>query len=61
MIGVAQKVEHYESSGYGTVGGLARLIGQHEVARLLEHTLGEEESADLLSTAIAKPLFQEQL
>jgi Mn-containing catalase len=58
LIGAAQKVEHYEISGYGTVRGLARLIGQQDVAKLLDHTLGEEESTDFLLTTLAKPLLQ---
>jgi Mn-containing catalase len=59
LITAAQKVEHYEISGYGSVRSLARLIGEKEVAHLLTHTLGEEESADFLLTSIAKPLLQE--
>ncbi len=59
LITAAQKVEHYEISGYGTVRSLARLIGERDVAHLLSHTLGEEESADYLLTAVAKPLLQQ--
>ena len=59
LICAAQKVEHYEISGYGTARALARQIGAIEVATLLSHTLGEEESADHLLTTIAKPLLQE--
>jgi len=59
LITAAQKVEHYEISGYGTVRSLARQIGERDVATLLSHTLGEEESADYLLTEIAKPLIQE--
>ena len=59
LIGAAQKVEHYEISGYGTAKALARQIGAIEVATLLSHTLGEEESADHLLTTIAKPLLQQ--
>lgn len=58
LIGAAQKIEHYEISGYGTLRGLARLINEKEVATLLDHTLGEEESADFLLTTISKPLLQ---
>ncbi len=58
LIGVAQKVEHYEISGYGTVRGLARLIRQQDVAKLLDFTLGEEEYADFLLTTLAQPLLQ---
>ena len=59
LVGAAQKVEHYEISGYGTARSLARLIGEKDVARLLTHTLGEEESTDFLLSDISKPLLQE--
>jgi len=59
LITAAQKVEHYEIAAYGTVRTLARQIGAIEVAMLAAHTLGEEESADYLLTAIAKPLLQQ--
>ena len=59
LITAAQKVEHYEISGYGTVKSLARQIGEVDVATLLAHTLGEEESADYLLTEVAKPLLQQ--
>ncbi|HUQ94421.1 MAG TPA: ferritin-like domain-containing protein [Bryobacteraceae bacterium] len=59
LIGAAQKVEHYEISGYGTAKALARQIGAVDVAALLSQTLGEEESADYLLTTIAKPLLQQ--
>ena len=59
LITAAQKVEHYEISGYGNVRSLARQIGEIEVAKLLTHTLGDEESADHLLTEITKPIIQE--
>lgn len=59
LITAAQKVEHYEISGYGTARSLARQIGERDVANLLSHTLGEEESADYLLTEVAKPLIQQ--
>jgi Mn-containing catalase len=59
LIAAAQKVEHYEISGYGTARSLARQIGEMDCARLLSHTLGEEESTDFLLTAIADPLIQQ--
>lgn len=59
LIGAAQKVEHYEISGYGTARYLARQIGEREVATLLSHTLGEEESSDFLLSEISKPLLQD--
>src|SRR5689334_17244948 len=59
LIAAAQKVEHYEISGYGTARSLARQIGQFDCARLLSHTLGEEESTDFLLTAISDPIIQQ--
>jgi len=59
LIAAAQRVEHYEIACYGTVRGLARQLGETNCARLLSHTLGEEESADFLLTAIADPLVQQ--
>lgn len=59
LIAAAQKVEHYEISGYGTARDLARQIQQREVVTLLSYTLGEEESTDFLLTELAKPLLQE--
>lgn len=59
LIAAAQRVEHYEIAGYGTVRALARQIGEFEAAALLSHTLGEEESADFLLSELAKPLLQQ--
>jgi Mn-containing catalase len=58
LIGAAQKVEHYEIAGYGTLRTLARQIGELEVEKLLTRTLGEEESADFLLSEVAKPIIQ---
>ncbi len=59
LIAAAQRVEHYEIAAYGTARGLARQLGQLDCARMLSHTLGEEESTDFLLTAIADPLIQQ--
>jgi Mn-containing catalase len=59
LIAAAQKVEHYEISGYGTARCLAKQIGEREVATFLSHTLGEEESSDFLLTAVAQSLLQQ--
>jgi Mn-containing catalase len=59
LIGTAQKVEHYEISGYGTARCLALQIGEREVHALLSRTLGEEESSDYLLTELSKPLLQD--
>ena len=54
LIGAAQKVEHYEMAGYGTVRTMANVLGHKEAAQLLEQTLREEEAADKKLTMIAK-------
>jgi ferritin-like metal-binding protein YciE len=54
MITGAQKVEHYEMASYGTARTYARVLGEAEVARLLEQTLKEEKAADRTLTTIAK-------
>jgi Mn-containing catalase len=59
LITAAQKVEHYEIAGYGNVRMLARQLGYLDVAALLTHTLGEEESADHLLSTISQPLLQQ--
>jgi ferritin-like metal-binding protein YciE len=53
IISAAQRVEHYEMAGYGTVRTYAQLLGQNEMAQLLEQTLREEEEADRKLTQIA--------
>jgi ferritin-like metal-binding protein YciE len=59
MIGAAQKVEHYEISGYGTVRTLAEKIGLAQAAELLEQTLEEEKEADEKLTEIAGRVLDE--
>jgi Mn-containing catalase len=59
LIAAAQKVEHYEIAAYGTARTLALQLDERETARLLSHTLGEEESADHLLTEVAKPILQQ--
>ena len=59
LIAAAQRVEHYEISGYGNARCLAKQIGENEVATLLTHTLGEEEAADFLLTSITQPILQQ--
>lgn len=59
LIGAAQKVEHYEVSGYGTVRTLAEAIGNDEVASLLRQTEEEEAETDRKLTQIAAQLVQE--
>jgi ferritin-like metal-binding protein YciE len=53
IISAAQRVEHYEMAGYGTVRTYAELLGQPEIANLLQQTLDEEKQADETLTEIA--------
>ncbi|MGC2110761.1 MAG: ferritin-like domain-containing protein [Candidatus Korobacteraceae bacterium] len=53
IISAAQRVEHYEMAGYGTVRTYAELLGQDEMARLLQQTLDEESEANSTLTEIA--------
>ncbi|MGH9467242.1 MAG: ferritin-like domain-containing protein [Terriglobales bacterium] len=57
IIIAAQKVEHYEISGYGSLRTLADRIGEMQVARLLADTEAEERIADERLTDVSQPLF----
>ncbi|MFN8528573.1 MAG: ferritin-like domain-containing protein [Anaerolineae bacterium] len=54
LIGAAQKVEHYEISGYGTAVAYAQLLGESEAVTLLQQTLSEEEQTDSRLSALAE-------
>jgi len=54
LIAAAQKVEHYEISSYGTLRTFAQTMGHHEIARLLETTLGEKKTTDKMLTEVAE-------
>jgi Mn-containing catalase len=59
LVAAAQKVEHYEISGYGTLRTVAEQLGENKVAKLLAQTLAEEEKTDKLLTQLSPPLLQE--
>jgi ferritin-like metal-binding protein YciE len=54
LISAAQRIEHYEIAGYGTVRTYARLLGEEEDARLLQQTLDEEGETDKKLTQLAE-------
>src|SRR6266849_3314594 len=54
IIGAAQRVEHYEMAGYGSVRAFAELLGENEHTSLLEQTLDEEKQADQKLTELAQ-------
>jgi ferritin-like metal-binding protein YciE len=53
LIGAAQKVEHYEISGYGSARALAEALDLDEVVDLLQATEDEESEAESALTEIA--------
>jgi ferritin-like metal-binding protein YciE len=57
LIAAAQKVEHYEISGYGTVRALAEMIGSEAAVDLLRETQEEEIETDSRLTEIAEGLM----
>jgi ferritin-like metal-binding protein YciE len=57
LIGAAQRVEHYEMAGYGTVRTFAKLLGEEKAAELLQETLDEEGEADKKLTALAETVI----
>jgi len=59
LIAAAQKVEHYEISGYGSCRAIAEKLDRSDVVKLFTQTLNEEEKADKLLTQIAEPMLDE--
>lgn len=56
IIGAAQRVEHYEIAGYGTVREFAQLLGEDEHVSLIEQTLEEEKQTDEKLTKLAQEI-----
>ncbi len=54
LIASAQRVEHYEIAGYGTVATYAERLGRTDQKDLLGQTLSEEEATDEKHTQIAE-------
>src|SRR5436190_22289672 len=54
IIGVAQRIEHYEIAGYGCARTYARRLNRTDEARLLQETLDEEGRADRRLTEMAE-------
>ena len=54
IISAAQKVEHYEIAGYGSLVEWAKLAGKKDIADILGKTLDEEEKADKKLTQLAR-------
>src|SRR5213595_1141984 len=56
IIVAAQKVEHYEIAGYGSVRTFAQLLGKDKSAELLQQTLDEESEANELLNKLAEDI-----
>jgi ferritin-like metal-binding protein YciE len=56
IIVAAQKVEHYEIAGYGSVCTFAELLGKDEAAELLQSTLDEESETNEILTELAESI-----
>jgi ferritin-like metal-binding protein YciE len=54
MVSAAQRVEHYEIAGYGSVRTYAEVLGKPAIAQLLQETLNEEKAADKKLTEVAQ-------
>ena len=61
LIASAQKVEHYEIAGYGTVRTYAQLLGENQHVKLLQQTLDEEGNTDKKLTQLAEAINVEAL
>jgi ferritin-like metal-binding protein YciE len=59
IICAAQKVEHYEIAGYGTLHAWAEALGLSDVAQLLKETLEEEKAADEKLSGIAGEILMD--
>lgn len=57
IIAGAQKVEHYEISGYGSAAYYAEMLGLEGIAQRLRLTLAEEQDADTKLNFLAKGII----
>jgi ferritin-like metal-binding protein YciE len=60
LIAGAQKIEHYEISGYGSAACYAEMLGYNGIAKRLRLTLAEEQDADTKLNFLAKNLVNEK-
>jgi ferritin-like metal-binding protein YciE len=60
LIAGAQKVEHYEISGYGSAACYAEMLGYEGIAKRLRLTLAEEQDADTKLNFLAKQIVNQQ-
>jgi ferritin-like metal-binding protein YciE len=60
LIASAQRIEHYEISGYGTAAHFAERLGKKDALKLLQQTLAEEQKTDTLLNDLAKSYINQK-
>jgi ferritin-like metal-binding protein YciE len=60
IIAGAQKIEHYEISGYGSAAHYAEMLGYEAIAKRLRLTLAEEQDADTKLNFLAKEIINQR-
>jgi ferritin-like metal-binding protein YciE len=61
IIAAAQRVEHYEIAGYGTVVRYLEMLNMKDAAKLMEETLMEEKETDKKLSQIAEEVNAEAM
>ncbi|MFC4638663.1 ferritin-like domain-containing protein [Deinococcus hohokamensis] len=61
LIACAQRVEHYEIAGYGTVARYAQVLGKQQHLETLRVTENEEKQTDSLLTTMADTINAEAM
>lgn len=61
LIASAQRVEHYEIAGYGTVVRYLEMLNMKDAAKLMEETLKEEKETDKKLTKLAEEINAEAM
>lgn len=56
LIASAQRVEHYEMAGYGTVVRYLEMLNEKDAAKILTETLNEEKETDKKLTKLAEEI-----
>lgn len=59
-VAAAQRIQHYEIAGYGTLVSYAKQLGMNDAAQLLSQTLSEEKNADQKMTEVAESMSNQQ-
>ena len=59
LLAVAQSVEHYEISRYGTLKAWAAELGHEDAVTLLDETLEEEKNTDAALTELAESVINQ--